>query len=140
MHRKERTRILVESPNELCEILCKEIEQLYPVNIIENPHNGLVMLKTRENSKRSLFYLGEVLVTECKVEINGTIGMGIITCNDERKAYCLAVIDAAYNNKLPETMLWKKQLRDAAQQLQQQNTLDNHRIMQTKVSFETMDK
>lgn len=139
MKRKERTQILLESRSELSRILCAQIEARYSVNIIEKPNNGLVMLKMRENGKRSLFYIGEVLVTECKVEIEGVIGLGILNGLDEQKAYQLAVIDAACNAALDETLAWEILLRQEQDVIQQRIQADYARTLQTKVNFETMD-
>ena len=36
------------------------------------------MVKVRESAQRTLFYLGEVLITECKVMINGFLGIGMV--------------------------------------------------------------
>lgn len=139
MNRKQRTYILAECTSNLPQILCEQIESNYSINILEEANNGLVMLKMRENSKRSLFYLGEVLVTECKVEINGVIGMGIIAGMQEQKAYQLAVIDAAYNAGLTETAAWESILLSELAQLEQCKEQETARILQTKVNFETMD-
>ena len=139
MKRKERTYVLVEGSSELCCTLCTQIEGKYQINIIEQPNNGLVMLKMRENSKRSLFYIGEVLVTECKVEINGVIGMGIINGIDEQKAYHLAVIDAAYNAALPEIDNWPELLAREKQLIDLARQQECARIFKTRVNFETMD-
>lgn len=139
MKRKERTYILVEGSQDLSHKLCTEIEKKYSINTIEEANNGLVMLKMRENSQRSLFYIGEVLVTECKVEINGVIGMGILNGIDEQQAYRLAVIDAAYNAALPETKGWKVLLNKELQAVEERKQQEYARILQTRVKFETMD-
>ena len=139
MKRRERTYVLVEGSSDLSCMLCKEIEDKYPINVIEEANNGLVMLKMRENSKRSLFYMGEVLVTECKVEINGVIGMGILNGIDEQQAYRLAVIDAAYNAALPETNSWETLLEREKQAIDERRAQEYARVLQTKVNFETMD-
>lgn len=139
MTRNKRTYILVECMTDLPKRLCAQIENKYEINVLEAPNNGLVMLKMRENSKRSLFYLGEVLVTECKVEINGVIGLGILNGLDEQKAYQLAVIDAAYNAHLPETDDWTALLQQDLSTIEEYNEQESARILQTKVNFETMD-
>lgn len=114
-------------------------ERGYAVKMIEQPGPGLVMLKMRENAQRSLFYLGEVMVVEAKVEINGVLGLGIVTGTNEELAYQLAVIDAAYNARLPETARWPEQLQAERQSIKEKRNDDNHRILKTKVSFETMN-
>lgn len=138
MDRKRRTRILIEDPSGLARKLSEEIEGKYDVKIIEEPNSGLVMLKMRENSKRALFYLGEVIVVEAKVEVEGKLGIGIVTGNNEELAYWLAVIDAAFNAELAETKTWEELLQQEAEELYASIAEESERILRTKVNFETM--
>ncbi|MHC1715272.1 MAG: phosphonate C-P lyase system protein PhnG [Acidaminococcaceae bacterium] len=138
MDRKRRTRILIEDPSGLARKLSEEIEGKYDVKIIEEPNSGLVMLKMRENSKRALFYLGEVIVVEAKVEVEGKLGIGIVTGNNEELAYWLAVIDAAFNAELAETKTWEELLQQEAEELYASLAEESERILRTKVNFETM--
>lgn len=115
------------------------IKDNYQVKVIQEPESGLVMMKVRETSQQSLFYPGEVLVTECKVQIEGRIGIGIVTEDQTELAYNLAVIDAAYEAKLPETMAWKLLLENEEKVIQEQRAAANRSILKTKVNFETMD-
>ena len=138
MDRKRRTRILIEGPSGLAQKLSEEIEDKYDVKMIEEPNSGLVMLKMRENSKRALFYLGEVIVVEAKVEVEGKLGIGIVTGNNEELAYWLAVIDAAFNAELAETKTWEELLQQEAEELYASLAEESERILRTKVNFETM--
>lgn len=138
MDRNRRTRILIEGQSGLARKLAEEIENKYDVKTIEEPNSGLVMLKMRENSKRSLFYLGEVIVAEAKVEVSGKLGLGIVAGNKEELAYCLAVIDAAFNAELVETRVWEELLQQEAEELYASVAEESERILRTKVNFETM--
>ena len=138
MDRKSRTHILIEGSSGLAGKLAEEIESKYDIKIIEEPNSGLVMLKMRENSKRSLFYLGEVIVAEAKVEVEGKLGLGIVAGHQEELAYYLAVIDAAFNAELAETMAWEELLQQEAEELYASVAEESERILRTKVNFETM--
>jgi alpha-D-ribose 1-methylphosphonate 5-triphosphate synthase subunit PhnG len=137
--RKQRTEILIEGSHELAKSLAKEIEQKYSVTVIQKPENGLVMVKVRETSRKSLFYLGEVLVTECKAKVEGKIGMGIVQGDHPDLAYQLAVIDAAFLGELPETKPWTGILEIEKHYIEEKRKAKNEAILKTKVSFETMD-
>lgn len=139
MKRKQRTEILLKSPQGLAEKLGQEILMKYSVKSIEEPNNGLVMVKVRETAKRQLFYLGEVFITECKVMINGHLGIGMVKGHEPELAYNLAVIDAAYNADLQETKEWKKTLLHEEYEIQQNEEALRNKILKTKVNFETMD-
>lgn len=115
------------------------ISEHYQVKVIQEPESGLVMLKVRETSQKSLFYPGEVLVTECKVQIDKAIGIGIVTGDQPELAYNLAVIDAAFEANLPETIGWVELLENEEKMIQAQIADAQQSILKTKVNFETMD-
>ncbi|MDR7317128.1 phosphonate C-P lyase system protein PhnG [Brevibacillus nitrificans] len=146
MKRKRRTEILINGARELAgsgELaaqLAEEILERYDVKTIEEPNQGLVMVKVRETAQKSLFYLGEVLVTECKVQINGSIGLGVLHSHDRKLAYHLAVIDAAYEAGLKETADWTDRLIQEEAAYQKQRLAVQSGVLKTKVSFETMDE
>ena len=121
MSRSRRTRILVDGDPSLSRRICGEIEELCSVRIVSGPHEVLVMNKVRESAKNTLFYLGEALITECKVSIRAgqqaealdidtradfpnlskpdepeAFGIGLIMGENRDRAYELAVIDAAF--------------------------------------------
>ena len=112
MNRKRRTEILIKGSIEIAKKLSSQIEEKYIVKIIEEPNYGLVMVKVREGAKKTLFYIGEVLVTEAKILINGKLGIGIVTGNNTELAFCLGVIDATYNASLEETKVWEEILEN----------------------------
>lgn len=139
MTRKQRTRILVHAAEELRHDLAQQIRSRYAVKTVEAPRQGLVMVKMRESARSSLFYLGEVLVTQAKVQAGGAMGLGIVRGEHAETAFDLAVIDAAYNAALPETLGWHALLEQEEQRLARLQAEEDGRILETKVSFETMD-
>ncbi|MFD4816662.1 phosphonate C-P lyase system protein PhnG [Peribacillus butanolivorans] len=139
MRRKERTEILIQGTADIAKDFAKEIEMRYKVNVIQKPESALVLLKARETAKKSLFYLGELLVTECTVQIQDSIGIGIVKGYREELAHCLAIIDAAYQADLVETRLWSHVLENEKKNIQKNLQELNQSILRTKVNFETMD-
>lgn len=139
MKRKRRTEILIRSKNNLAKMLSDEINNKYNVEIIEDPNHGLVMIKKRDTAKKELFYLGEVLVTETKVAINGKIGLGIVIGDNEELSKDLAIIDAAYNSNLQEVGSWENKLINEEKKINAYKNEITKRIMKTKVDFKTMD-
>ncbi|MFE0503329.1 phosphonate C-P lyase system protein PhnG [Peribacillus butanolivorans] len=139
MRRKERTEILIQGTADIAKDFAKEIKMRYKVNVIQKPESALVLLKARETAKKSLFYLGELLVTECTVQIQDSIGIGIVKGHREELAHCLAIIDAAYQADLVETRLWSHVLENEKKNIQKNLQELNQSILRTKVNFETMD-
>ncbi|KLU60270.1 phosphonate metabolism protein PhnG [Peptococcaceae bacterium CEB3] len=139
MVRKRRTEILINGSKEIAGRLAEEIAGKYEVAAIEEPGNGLVMVKVRETAKRSLFYLGEVFISECKVMINRCVGVGMVKGHEPELAYHLAVVDAAYNADLAETKAWTEVLLLEEERIGRQREALKSKILKTKVNFETMD-
>jgi len=108
--------------------------------VVEEPRGGLVMLKLRETAKNSLFYMGELLVTEAKVQIEGRMGLGIIAGDDPEAARDLAVIDAACNAGVPETGEWEGLLLAEEERIAVREAQESARIARTTVDFESMDR
>jgi len=139
MKRRRRTEILVQGNADLAEKLASQIKQAYTYKVIVKPHYGLTMVKMRESAKKSLFYIGEVLVTEAKVEINEQIGIGIVQGMEDELAMNLAIIDAAYNANLPETQMWTNILVGAEAEINRKKIKRQAELLETKVNFETME-
>lgn len=139
MNRKKRTELLIKGLPEVSANLAQEIIGIYQVKTIEEPDNGLVMVKVRESAQQSLFYLGEVFITECKVMLNGYLGIGMVKGHEPDLAYNLAVIDAAYNANLPETRKWLNILLLEESRIKEKSEALKNKILKTKVNFETMD-
>jgi len=138
MRRRRRTVILIKGSSELLKNMFEEIEKKYEIKTIEEAENGLVMVKMRESAKNSLFYLGEVLVSEAKVQINQKFGVGIIRGNKPEVAYWLAVVDAAYNSNLEEIKNWEDILVKEENKIKSLEATRDAKILKTKVDFESM--
>lgn len=139
MNRKRRCKVLIDGNSKIAEQLAAVIKSNYKINVLDVPNNGLVMLKMRENAKQSLFYIGEVAVIEARVEVQGSIGLGVLIGSDSQLAYNLAVIDAAYNANLPEILSWREILLAEEGLIENKIKSKTASILKTKVNFETMD-
>lgn len=138
MKRRRRTELLIHGSREIAARLSAEIRERYDVQTVEEPAHGLVMVKMRETSRKSLFYLGEVFATEAKVRIGHTLGIGIVKGDEPELTHALAVIDAAYNAGLPETERWTEELEAEERSMQQRRSAISAGVLNTKVNFETM--
>ncbi|AEB29208.1 putative phosphonate metabolism protein [Carnobacterium sp. 17-4] len=140
MNRKRRTRILIDFGKEESLKLAEIIENNYPIEMISEPSEALTMIKVRESAKNSLFYLGEVLITETKVRIEGKVGIGIVKGHETKFSRALAIIDAAYSAELPETAEWFRILKDIETTGEEAVGEKQRQLAQTKVNFETMNQ
>lgn len=120
--------------------MAKTIEGSYPIEMISEPNEALTMIKVRESAKNSLFYLGEVLITETRVRVVGKLGIGLVKGHEAELSRALAVIDAAYSAGLPETQEWQETLERL--ELAGKEAIDRRQreLARTKVNFETMNQ
>lgn len=139
MKRKERTQILVHCHKTFLRKWAKRMQEEAEMKLLEEPAMGLTMITMRESAKQTLFYPGEVLISQAKVECNGVIGIGIIQGNQLQKAYDMAVIDAAYGAGLKTVSALETALIKEAKHQQEIKMKKIAKILETKVNFETMD-
>lgn len=138
MKRQHRTKLLIDVGREEALALAAQIEAAYCVKDIQPAREGLVMVKMRESSHQSLFFIGEVLITEAKVQIDEHFGIGLVREYEPQLARALAIIDAAYNAQLAETNAWQSCFEQLEQRLLEQQQRTKRSIERTKVNFNTM--
>ena len=139
MDRKRRTKIFIDFANDEVRAMAKELKNKYEVDLIQEPTEGLTMIKVRETAKNTLFYMGEVLVTECKVRLGGVLGIGIVKGKNEDLSEALAIVDAAFEAKLPETANWIRIFEQVEQRALDDLKVERSLIARTKVDFEMMN-
>jgi alpha-D-ribose 1-methylphosphonate 5-triphosphate synthase subunit PhnG len=140
MNRARRTKILCQGSKDFRDGLCSYVAERHRVVELESPARGFVMVKMREAARNSLYYMGELLVTEASVLVDGYAGIGIIAGDRESDAYALAVVDAACNGNLPETALWDALFLAEEARIDAMTREGDRRVLGTKVDFRTMDQ
>lgn len=97
------------------------------------------MIKMRERGKGELFYIGEALITEAKVYVDGAMGIGILSGEDSDKALDLAIVDGAYNLNSEECKLFYEILLREEERIKNLENNKKNQILKTKVDFTTME-
>jgi alpha-D-ribose 1-methylphosphonate 5-triphosphate synthase subunit PhnG len=67
---------------------------LSELTVVKPPQVGLVLLQVREPVAEERFYLGEVLVTDCTVELHGHAGWSMRGGDDRAASLAAAILDA----------------------------------------------
>lgn len=111
MTKRELSAILAKASAEEVAVLAEPIKAKAQIQVLKEPQKTLVMVKVREAIKNSLFYLGEVLATECMVTVNGVKGMSVIAGDQFGKAMNIAVIDGYLNGNANSAIYWNRLLR-----------------------------
>lgn len=138
MNRAERTKLLIEVGRKQALEMADQIANTYEIVEVQPPREGLVMVKLRESAQQSLFYIGEVLVTETKVKIQNVFGTGIVREMEPELSRALAIIDAAFKGDFPETKQWIPVMEQLKMELELEQQNIKRSIERTKVQFNTM--
>lgn len=138
--RRKRTEVLVEGDRRVAMDLAARIESETPVEQVVAPRQGLVMNQVRETARNARFYLGEALMTECRVRVAGADGLGVVLGADSELSRALAVIDAAYAATPQIKCLSEVDARivRAADELDAQRERDAARVLTSRVVFDEM--
>ncbi|MCE4956017.1 phosphonate C-P lyase system protein PhnG [Macrococcus caseolyticus] len=137
MNRKRWTELFIRYGNQEAIDFYHTFHASQDVEMVSYPTDGVVMLKVRETALESLFYMGEVTISETKMRVNGKLGLGIVHGHHDLSV-ALAFIDGCY-----QSGVLMDELQDVLTQLAMKEQLviqeKTQEIMKTKVDFETMD-
>jgi alpha-D-ribose 1-methylphosphonate 5-triphosphate synthase subunit PhnG len=137
MDKKRLTKILAKADRKDVANLAADIRKTHRPVIVKEPGKTLAMIKMREPVRQSLFYIGEVIVSEAVAEIDGAQGIAVLMGDDAEKTLDMAIIDAAVNKGVftgMETLLpLEKGQNDAVMR-------ENAMHLKTTVNFESMDQ
>lgn len=138
MEKKELFKIMANVKTNTLKRLSKKISDKYEVTIVKSPAKTLTMIKMKEPVKNSLFYIGEVLVTEAIVEINGIKGIAVTMGDDFEKVLAMAIIDSGFNNGFPVMNGIKEDLLVMQKVQTKKKEKENALHLKTMVNFNTM--
>lgn len=136
MDKKRLFRIMAKASDEEIRELANDIIADHTVMVIKEPAKTLAMIKMREPVKESLFYIGEVIVCEAVVMVDGTRGMAVTMGDHFEKVYHMAVIDAACNQGI---FAGEKRLLELEEQQITRKEKENAMHLKTMVNFQSMD-
>lgn len=136
---EKRTKILVEGDFAVFRKLAEKIAENSKVKVIREPQTTLVMVPALDTAEQILFYLGEVLITECTVEVDGTAGYGFVIGDEPEKALCLAILEAALESGNVLTPEIERVLGEQEKVILEKKRRDYNMIARTKVNFETRE-
>lgn len=140
MNRKRWTKIFIDYGRETALEMAAEIQDKYTVNVVSEPKEALTMIKMRETAQNTLFYVGEVLVTEARVKVNEQPGTGIVQGHAPELALALAIIDAAFSSQLKEVTDWLPKLEALEKAGNAEWLVKQSQLAKTRVNFETMNQ
>ena len=137
MDKRRLTKILAKADRRIVAELSAEIQAVHSPAIVKEPGKTLAMIKMREPVRQSLFYIGEVIVSEASVEIDGVSGVAVLMGDDTDKALDMAIIDAAINKGVFRAM---KKLLELEKEQNTRVMKENAMHLKTMVNFESLDQ
>lgn len=135
MEKKRLFRIMAKADREFAIGIANQIKEKEEITIVKEPEKVLTMIKMREPVKQSLFYLGEVIVTEAAVAVGGANGVAVLMGDDYEKTSSMAIIDAAFNSGVWQDVT---PFLEMEEQLLAQEEKENALFQKTMVDFKTM--
>lgn len=139
MDKKTMFKILSLAKEADISLIADRLISKYEVQLVKEPHKTLVMMKVRESVKNSLFYIGEVLATECMVAFENTKGYALVLGDNFKKATSIAVIDGALNAGVSEQEEIINLILRLEREQKKKNEAQNAKILTSKVSFDVME-
>lgn len=110
------------------------------IKILERPETGLLMMTVKDSFDTD-FYLGELLVTEARVEYMNEKGYAMVMGDDCERALVAASIEAILSAKNSNSRL-KQQIvgfvSSQKEKIAETERVEERLVAKTKVSFETM--
>jgi alpha-D-ribose 1-methylphosphonate 5-triphosphate synthase subunit PhnG len=110
------------------------------VQVIRHPAVATIMIQAEDSVEGQAFYLGEALVTECELTVDGQPGFGLCLGDEPVRSYCLAFVDALLllaDDRLSRVQAFLVE-QEAAINGQLQTELAH--IQRTKVDFKLMEE
>ena len=137
MDKKRLSKILAKADRQSIAALSAAVRAFCEPVIINQPGKTLAMIKMREPVKQSLFYIGEVIVCEAVVELDGVKGVAVAMGDDIEKTLDMAIIDAAINKGVFTGM---DMLLTLEKEQNDRIMRENAMHLKTMVKFESMDQ
>ena len=134
-----RTRIMAEGDLQVFQEIAREIIAAGGVRVIRESRPGLVMMRARESVDGQPFNLGDVLIAEAVVELQGCRGYGFALGDEPDQAMCRAVLEAALLCGHPLAAKIAAALEKEAAAVEAGKGLEMAAIASTRVNFEVME-
>jgi phosphonate C-P lyase system protein PhnG len=132
--------ILCECAADALEAFVRELETRHAILIVRQPAVCMTMVRAEDSVESQPFFLGEVLVTDCEVQVDGQAGYGLCMGDEPVRCYCMAVIDALLQSEGSHSSRVRDFLEGQAVLIADRQKLEYNLIQQTKVDFKLMEQ
>lgn len=135
--RKERFELIGICRREKLISLSEEVRKELNIRVIKQ-NRALIMMRARDSIEGEIFNLGEVLVSECWVEVEGVLGYFMVLGDDPERALAGAIVDAVCELGHPLSKGIMDVLKKEKTYYESERAKEWMRIKGTRVEFEVM--
>ena len=131
--------IICECGLEPLEAFVRALEPHCAIQVVRHPAVGTTMIRAEDSVEGQPFYLGEALITECELNIDGQAGFGLCLGDEPVRSYCMAFLDALLllsDSRLPRVEAF---LSEQAAIIDGRVRAEHDHIQRTKVDFKLME-
>ncbi len=128
--------IAVSDKRVICKLARKVLEDT-EIEILRE-QTGMIMARARDSVEGIVFNLGEVLVTETEVRLNGSSGYCMVLGMDPGKALAGAILDAAVQSHHPLRDEIVQALNDERSKAEARRARLWEAVKTSRVNFEVM--
>ena len=132
--------IICECDLEPLEAFIKELEPQCAIQVVRHPAVGTTMIRAEDSVEGQPFYLGEALITECELNIDGQAGFGCCLGDEPVRSYCMAFLDALLLLSDPRRPRVEAFLSEQAAIIDGRVRAEHHHVQRTKVDFKLMEE
>jgi alpha-D-ribose 1-methylphosphonate 5-triphosphate synthase subunit PhnG len=120
--------------------IVEQIAAISRIQLLKPAGTSLLMMGVRESVQLTPFYLGEVLISQCVVTVDGITGYGFAMGEDLERAYQLGVLAAALRGRHELADKVEALIVEQTARLQQEECREYAAVLQTKVRFEPVEE
>ena len=129
--------LAVADPTSVRALAERVLETAGEVEVLRGPTAATMLVELTESVQHQRFYLGEVVVSEASVSVDGCRGDGVVIGRDLERALAVAVCDAAADaGVLADEVAALVEESEAAAAASRQEQADT--VASTRVSFEVI--
>jgi len=132
--------VLIECELEPLKAYVERLESEREIAVIKEPSICLTLLKAEDSLEKQPFYLGEALVTECEVAVDGNPGYGLCLGEEPTRSYCLAALDAILRGRLDGVEEVEAFIQAQREPLRRRDREAFARSLRTQVDFKLMEQ
>ncbi len=132
--------IICECDLEPLEAFVRQLEPACAIQVVRHPAVGTTMVRAEDSVEGQPFYLGEALITECELNVDGQAGFGLCVGDEPVRSYCMAFLDALLllsDARLPRVEGF---LSEQAALIEARIRAEYDHVQRTKVDFKLMEE